>query len=410
MRSIPQCRRTGALGRASSGRSGNGLVAALFWLFAIVLFAVPLVHDRQVTNWKAQDHNRKTAYWSDEDESSLDLPFLEDLAEFVAVAREEGWDLGDGDFEVLVADSSRRVYGREFRDYFAADAESYQREFVDSMEPSKVRAVDSAPIDLDAARATGLFKVERLVPGEHAYLRQCAGCHGLAGDGSGPAATFLSPRPRNFRRGKFKFTSTKSGSRPLREDLYRTITDGMVGSAMPRFFLLPEEKRWDIVEYVRYLAIQGEFEQTMLDLAWTDEAAPDPDEVVGIVASRWGGLNEEYPASTEPANDEASVQRGREIFTSDQNTCAQCHGDTGRGDGVTSDAYNDQWGYPLKPRDFTKGALRVGLEGKDLWVVIAHGLDGTPMPGALSGMSSEDVWHLVHYVQFMATGGGSEEK
>lgn len=96
MRSIPPCRCTGALCRARSPRSGSGLVAALFWLFAIVLFAVPFVHDRRVTKGKAQDHNRKTAYWWDEDESSLDLPFLEDLEEFVAGAQAEDGDLGDG--------------------------------------------------------------------------------------------------------------------------------------------------------------------------------------------------------------------------------------------------------------------------------------------------------------------------
>src|SRR5206468_10230890 len=36
-----------------------------------------------------------------------------------------------------------------------------------------------------------------LVLGREVYRARCAGCHGSTGDGNGPAATFLFPRPRD---------------------------------------------------------------------------------------------------------------------------------------------------------------------------------------------------------------------
>ncbi len=37
-----------------------------------------------------------------------------------------------------------------------------------------------------------------LTLGREVYNSRCVGCHGKSGDGNGLAATFLSPRPRNF--------------------------------------------------------------------------------------------------------------------------------------------------------------------------------------------------------------------
>ena len=60
-----------------------------------------------------------------------------------------------------------------------------------------------------------------LVSGEGGYAlyrKHCLHCHGVTGDGNGPTAPFLWPRPRDYRRGMYKFTST-TGQKPTREDL-----------------------------------------------------------------------------------------------------------------------------------------------------------------------------------------------
>ena len=68
---------------------------------------------------------------------------------------------------------------------------------------------------------------EQEARGKAVYERRCVGCHGPNGDGNGPMATFLDPRPRDFRLGAFKFRTTPSGSLPTDGDLYRTLTRGL---------------------------------------------------------------------------------------------------------------------------------------------------------------------------------------
>ena len=67
------------------------------------------------------------------------------------------------------------------------------------------------------------------------YRMHCLHCHGVSGAGDGPTAPFLYPRPRDYRKGLFKFTSTPTGVKPTREDLRKTIKYGLHGTSMPAF-------------------------------------------------------------------------------------------------------------------------------------------------------------------------------
>ena len=68
--------------------------------------------------------------------------------------------------------------------------------------------------------------------GREVYTRQCSGCHGTTGDGKGPAAAYLAPPPRDYRLGRFKFTSTPRGAKPRRDDLARIIRHGAKGTSI----------------------------------------------------------------------------------------------------------------------------------------------------------------------------------
>src|SRR5262249_27791410 len=76
------------------------------------------------------------------------------------------------------------------------------------------------------------------VGGSGLYRRNCLHCHGVSGAGDGPTAPFLYPPPRDYRRGIFKFTSTPYMARPARDDLRRTIRNGLHGTSMPAFHSL----------------------------------------------------------------------------------------------------------------------------------------------------------------------------
>ena len=76
---------------------------------------------------------------------------------------------------------------------------------------------------------------ELVEQGRSIYFRRCSFCHGLLGDGNGPAADYLDPRPRDFTLGTFKFRTTQSGELPTDEDLFRTVSRGLSGTGMQAF-------------------------------------------------------------------------------------------------------------------------------------------------------------------------------
>jgi Cytochrome C oxidase, cbb3-type, subunit III len=97
---------------------------------------------------------------------------------------------------------------------------------------------------------------EHLERGSRLYRVHCLHCHGVAGNGRGPTAPFVNPHPRDYRLGKFKFTSTKGGNerKPRRADLLRTLREGIESTSMPSFGLLPEDELEDLVSYVIHLS------------------------------------------------------------------------------------------------------------------------------------------------------------
>ena len=100
----------------------------------------------------------------------------------------------------------------------------------------------------------------RLTYARTLYMKHCMHCHGVSGDGNGPTAEYLNPKPRDYRQGMFKFTSTKQQDRARRDDLRRTVKLGIPGTYMPSFMLLSDFDTDAIVEYIRWLSLRGEFE------------------------------------------------------------------------------------------------------------------------------------------------------
>ena len=103
--------------------------------------------------------------------------------------------------------------------------------------------------------------------GKHGlYRRHCAHCHGISGDGHGPTAAILNPYPRDYRPGVFKFKSTYTAAEPTDDDLHRCLHDGVPGTAMPSFALLPPDEVDALVEYVKYLSMRGQMETALGEL------------------------------------------------------------------------------------------------------------------------------------------------
>ena len=73
------------------------------------------------------------------------------------------------------------------------------------------------------------------------------GCHGLVGDGQGPAAKYLDPPPFNFTSLRGRLPEGKY----LGGILYYQIMNGITGTGMPYFKKeLESAKIWDVSNYV----------------------------------------------------------------------------------------------------------------------------------------------------------------
>ena len=261
------------------------------------------------------------------------------------------------------------------------------------------------------------------------YRQQCLHCHGVEGGGDGPTAgprdhPFLDPRPRDYRRGIFKFTAVKDKARPRREDLFRVIDQGVYGTAMPSFRRFSMAERWGLVDYVRMLAIRGEVEHNLALACQEDPlSAEAPAETFKEVWDKWQEAKSKVVAfeGEVPAPTPEMLKRGDELFhDAKKGNCASCHGDRGLGDGPSAwkiddqgervPAYNDDWGMPILPRNLVQGLYRGGKRPIDIYRRIYAGINGGPMPGIGESKDAEgnlvlppnDMWALVHYVRSLA--------
>lgn len=347
-------------------------------------------------------------------------------------------------------------------------SQKHQQEIADIL-----TAMFGTPDDPYAPEGTGLNLAKlRLAAGPVAsdkygaaqglYREHCAHCHGISGDGMGPTAAYLHPYPRDYRLGKFKAKSTYLSAKPTDEDLKQILVNGIPGTAMPSFMLLPESEIAALVEYVKYLAIRGETEsllvQKILEVSEDDpetemdenslvayfETQEDiiEDVLVGMVMFTWDDAANQIIQPTEPGivfqgadEDDAeaslrqSVAVGRELFHSKaKGNCMQCHGTLALGDGQTTDF--DDWTKPINeilasdelrpklpetaalppqnihPRNLRQGIYRFGRRPLDIFRRISAGIAGTPMPGvgpptpgATGTLTDEEIWHVVNYVQ-----------
>jgi cbb3-type cytochrome oxidase cytochrome c subunit len=84
--------------------------------------------------------------------------------------------------------------------------------------------------------------------GKEVFLDRCVGCHGIAGDGKGPGATFLSPPPADFTDKDDACCGGDTGP----GDFYYRILRGWPGTAMENFGdRLSVDDIWRVVLFIK---------------------------------------------------------------------------------------------------------------------------------------------------------------
>ncbi len=263
---------------------------------------------------------------------------------------------------------------------------------------------------------------DMLREGGRLYRLHCMQCHGLTGDGRGPTAQWVNPHPRDYRPGKYKFQSVEQLSAqgaerpPRREDLFRTIYQGVEGTTMPAHNLFPDEQIEAMVSYVIFLSIRGRAELSALDRLAKKEGRIEDylrGKVAGGTARNIKNITKEWVESQsseriipvgqykEPTEPEArkewlrtSVQRGYDLF---QANCGTCHKDYGRQADYKVD--NAGWGILVRAANLTTGVYRGGRRPIDLYWRIHSGINGSGMAKLGDVMTSDQIWDVVNFLQ-----------
>jgi cytochrome c oxidase cbb3-type subunit 2 len=214
---------------------------------------------------------------------------------------------------------------------------------------------------------------EEFKKGKDVYDKYCAVCHGEEGDGYGPLAHALYPKPRDFKKGQYKIRTNATGSLPTDADLIHVIYTGIHGTSMIPWDILEEEQIKSMLPVLKSFSEAWQYRE------------PESPTTIG----------REIPSSQQ------SIARGKELY--EQKECWKCHGETGHGDGPSSYDLTDEWEIPIQAYDFTRaGKFKGGAANRDIYLRFTTGMNGTPMPSFANELSDEDRWSLVHFVKSLA--------
>jgi len=306
--------------------------------------------------------------------------------------------------------------------------ETLTRYFGTPLNP-RLRLPTGEPADDGVPKLVDVIEPDHLAHGAAVFNRRCAGCHGTTGDGMGEAAPYLFPKPRDYRPGTYKFTSTPYGAKPHRSDLIRVIRRGAKGTSMPAFPWLPDEDVQAVVDYVKVLSYRGELEADVARVAELDYDADQEIDSVEFIDSvtrihdNWeqAAYQVVLPVTAQPKYTDETILAGRKAFLN--KGCSKCHGKDGRGqtDWLSSEFIAaqealpedkreklnyDAWGHVAPAADITSRMLHGGRRPIDVYRRIFTGINGTPMPAFEQALSQEPdtFWHLVHYVESIVEG------
>lgn len=237
--------------------------------------------------------------------------------------------------------------------------------------------------------------------GHDTYMQYCYQCHGVNGDGKGPAAPGMYPAPRNFITGQFKFQSVAAGMLPTDADLKHTIKNGLRGTQMLPWDI-SEERLVAVVHYIKTFSP-----------VWKEQTAGEP-----LVYSEdpWG-----------PKLVSEAVAQGKKIYHG-LAQCYSCHPSYASLEEVsawsvelTGNAVPEMRANPhisinqdtsygkVMPPDLTMTPIKNGGDVRSTYRTLALGVNGTTMPawkGLLSPKgddveSEKNLWALSYYVNYL---------
>jgi mono/diheme cytochrome c family protein len=251
---------------------------------------------------------------------------------------------------------------------------------------------------------------ETLNVGYEAYTAYCMQCHGMSGEGNGPAAQGMYPPPRNFTQGIFKFVSGKSGDLPADEDLIKTIRYGLRGTHMLPWDL-SQERLVAVVQYIKTFALPV-WKEGAVGVAWPSNPNPwkgREQEALLLGKKVYHGVAQCYACHPSYATNAEVDAYSRELTGGSSGEM--------RENPHLSVLQDSSYGHKFMPPDYTKNWIKSlrnhateEEEIADIYRLLGSGVGGTTMPaweGVLSSNSDETKriqeshdrqWALAYYV------------
>ncbi len=237
---------------------------------------------------------------------------------------------------------------------------------------------------------------EVLNKGRDNYTVYCRACHGINGDGNGPAAKGLRPAPRDFRLGLIKYASVSADYLPPDTDFLRIVKNGLHGTAMLEWDI-SDERLYTIVQYIKTFSDrwQDEYEEV------GEPIVPSKDPFVGRekegielgkmvyhgIASCWS-CHPAYADKTYIYNANKELA-GKEVTEFRPNL-------------YEPELKDSDYGFKILPPDFIYHEIRAGTTMNDLFRTIAAGITGTAMPTWYGSILDEQIWSMVYYVRYLS--------
>jgi cytochrome c oxidase cbb3-type subunit I/II len=210
--------------------------------------------------------------------------------------------------------------------------------------------------------------------GKEIFTQRCLSCHGCSGNAQGPYARHVVTQPANLN----ERISTFAG------DYYHIwrVSEGVPGTAMPAWKLSLNETEISLVTIYEMSFVLGSTRTVSGDIS---DAEGDNYANTVLDSPPIGGTMQEF-------ND------GKMVFNL---YCAQCHGESGQGDGPAS--INSSGGYIMpEPANFTESGADFTNYGRYIWK-IKEGVETTNMPPWKWALTDNEVYQVTFYIQTFST-------
>lgn len=158
------------------------------------------------------------------------------------------------EFSALLADGVSNLPEAEGKSTLQSQANDLQQAVSQKASETQIKALTQS-IRATLVEVYGIPVAPRQAPDLHQaqslYQAKCAACHGLNGEGDGPAAATMEPAPTDFTE-----VSRYNGRSLL--GLYTTVTQGVDGTGMAAYKgSLSDEQRWALAFYVGARAVEA---------------------------------------------------------------------------------------------------------------------------------------------------------